>query len=136
MSNIRPTLSKRNPYHISKHKFYELRHFCLQYPEWKKEYMNTSPFISKTIFSPGGKSGKLSDPTGDAAINRHDLLRRMELVEQTAKAADPDLFPYILLAVTEDLSYTVLQMEYKIPCGKDMYYDRYRKFFWLLSKKR
>lgn len=23
-----------------------------------------------------------------------------------------------------------------IPCGKDYYYDRYRKFFWLLDKER
>lgn len=23
-----------------------------------------------------------------------------------------------------------------IPCGKDLYYDRYRRFFWLLDKLR
>lgn len=29
-------LSERNPYYISKHRYYELKHFCLQYPEWEE----------------------------------------------------------------------------------------------------
>lgn len=44
--------------------------------------------------------------------------------------------PYIFMAVTEGKTYTQLQMTYAIPCGKDMFYDRYRKFYWLLSKER
>ena len=35
---IRAELSKNNPYYISKHRYYELKHFCLQYNEWKKAY--------------------------------------------------------------------------------------------------
>lgn len=31
----RAEVSKRNKYYISKHRYYELKHFCLQYPEWK-----------------------------------------------------------------------------------------------------
>jgi len=46
------------------------------------------------------------------------------------------LHRYILKAVTEGLSYTYLRTRMDIPCGKDMYYDRYRKFFWLLSQER
>ena len=33
----RPELSKKSPYWIDKHRYYELKHFCLQYPLWKKE---------------------------------------------------------------------------------------------------
>lgn len=136
MSTVRPTLSKKNPYHISKHRYYELKHFCLQYPEWRKELLDTAPYLSSPKISQEGKTGQVSDPTGEAAVRRQVLLGRMKLVEQAALGADADLFPYILKAVTEDLSFTVLEMAYKIPCGKDMYYDRYRKFFWLLSKER
>lgn len=39
MSIVKPELSKANRYWISKHRYYELYHFCLQYYEWEKEYM-------------------------------------------------------------------------------------------------
>ena len=32
----RAEVSKRNKYYISKHRYYELKHFCLQYSEWTK----------------------------------------------------------------------------------------------------
>ena len=136
MSRIRPNISTKNKYHISRHKYYELKHFCLQYPEWRKELLEAMPIIQSPKISRVGYSGNFSDPTGEAAVRRNELLKRMKMVEQAAIAADADLFPYILKAVTEDLSYTALEMEYEIPCGRDMYYDRYRKFFWLLSKDR
>ena len=37
-TEIRPELSEKNPYWIGKHRYYELKHFCLQYPIWKKAY--------------------------------------------------------------------------------------------------
>ena len=66
---LRSELSPKNKYYIDKHRYYELKHFCLQYPEWK----------------------------------------------QTC---------------------TYLKTKLSIPCGKDIYYDRYRNFFWLLDQSR
>lgn len=63
-------------------------------------------------------------------------LERVVLVERIAGEADNDLHTYILKAVTEGLSYTYLRTKMNIPCGRDMYYDRYRKFFWLLDNAR
>lgn len=37
-TTIRPELSEKNPYWIERHRCYELKHFCLQYPIWKKAY--------------------------------------------------------------------------------------------------
>lgn len=34
-TTIRPELSEKNPYWIERHRYYELKHFCLQYPIWK-----------------------------------------------------------------------------------------------------
>lgn len=36
---IRPELSEKNKYWIEKHRYYELKHFCLQYVIWKKSYL-------------------------------------------------------------------------------------------------
>ena len=57
-------------------------------------------------------------------------------LKKAAKESDDFLHPYILKAVTEGLSYTYLKTRLEIPCSRDMYYDRYRRFFWLLSETR
>lgn len=58
------------------------------------------------------------------------------MVMDACIGADPSLADYILKAVTEGYSYTYLKTMLGIPCGRSMYFDRYRKFFWLLSKVR
>ena len=37
-TDIRPEVSVKNKYWISRHRYYELKHFCLQYGEWKQAY--------------------------------------------------------------------------------------------------
>ena len=134
---IRPMLSEKNKYWIDKHRHYELKHFCLQYPEWKKAYADCLDCdISMAIVGEDATNNIVHDPTGTRAVSRAYYSEKIKLVEQAAKEADRYLWYYILLAVTEGFSYTYLKTKLEIPCGKDMYYDRYRKFFWLLSKLR
>ena len=38
--------------------------------------------------------------------------------------------------ITEERPYTYLRSKLGIPCGRDMYYEKYRKFFWLLNEER
>ena len=137
-TEIRPELSEKNPYWIGKHRYYELKHFCLQYPIWKKAYNALLGLSSRPndldIFV---KSGQVhSDPTARCAESRVSFAKRMELVEQAAIGTDGDLYPYILRGVTEGLSYNALKMQYAIPCCREVYYNLYRRFFWLLSKER
>lgn len=138
MRNLKPETSKKNPYYVSKHRMYELIHFCLQYPEWKKtcngidELYFKSPNLDKikTI------TNEPSDPTAELAMKRMRCYENMKLVEDIACKADEVLANYILLAVTEDLRYETIKSRLNIPCGRDMFYDRRRRFFWLLDKKR
>lgn len=134
---IRAKISEKNKYYIDKHRYYELKHFCLQYNVWKKEYSNCNEsiiFASQIERMPS--CGSHSDLTAKYAIKKALYGERIKLIEQIAKEADEFLYPYILKAVTEGLSYTYLKARMDIPCGRDMYYDRYRKFFWLLSESR
>lgn len=134
---IRAKISEKNKYYIDKHRHYELKHFCLQYPVWKKTCIdldNSSVSISSIERLPA--SNTPGDPTAKRAITKARLNERISMVERVAKEADEYLWQYILKAVTENLSYTYLKNSLDIPCGKDLYYDRYRKFFWLLSKIR
>lgn len=134
---IRPEISEKNKYYIDKHRYYELKHFCLQYKEWKKNYelCNESIIFASTMDRiPGG--GIPSDLTAKYAIKKAYYSNRISVIETAAKEADEFLYPYLLKAVTEGLSYTYLKSRLDIPCGRDMYYDRYRKFFWLLNESR
>lgn len=134
---IRPELSIKNKYHIDKHRHYELKHFCLQYPKWKKTYTELDmPSVSVSSFDRIPSGNLPGDPTARRAITKAQLTAYIEMVEKVAREADDNLWQYILKAVTEDLSYTYLKTKMDIPCGKDMYYDRYRKFFWLLNTAR
>lgn len=134
---IRPEISVKNKYWISKHRHYELKHFCLQYPSWKKKYAeldNTGVSMSMIEYVPSVNLP--SDPTARRAVMKAKYSERIELLEKAAREADIYLCNYIIKAVTEGLSYSYLKSKLNIPCGKDMYYDRYRKFFWLLDKSR
>lgn len=136
-TKIRPELSIKNKYHIDKHRHYELKHFCLQYPTWKRTYSEIDDFnVSVSSFDKMPSNNLQGDPTSKRAITKSSLAERIEMIERVAKEADIQLCDYILKAVTEGLSYTYLKSRLDIPCGKDMYYDRYRRFFWLLHKVR
>jgi hypothetical protein len=134
---IRPEISVKNKYWIDKHRHYELKHFCLQYPMWKKAYAgcdDSSISMSTIDYIPS--SNLPGDPTAKRAMLKAHYGKKIDLIEKAARDADKYLYEYILKAVTENLSYTYLRTKLSIPCGKDMYYDRYRRFFWLLSESR
>jgi hypothetical protein len=136
-TTIRPELSEKNKYWINKHRYYELKHFCLQYPEWKKAYLALDGYSkqSSEIVAILQSTG-CSDPTAKCAMARMHYADRMKMVEQAAIGADPELASYILKGVTEGISYEYLKARLDIPCCKDTYYDRFRRFFWLLSNAR
>lgn len=135
-TDIRPELSKRNKYWISKHRFYELKHYCLQYKEWQRAYNALSTDVHTITPSIGmiNVNRAFNDPTGNTATTRSYYFNKMDEIRRLSKEADPELADYIFLAVTSLQSYTYLKTKLGMPCSKDIFYDRYRKFFWLLDK--
>lgn len=136
-TTVRAEVSLKNKYHIDKHRHYELKHFCLQYPWWKKAYADfDDAAMPLSMIDSIPTSNLPGDPTAKRAMMKAHYAEKMHLIEKTAMETDKYLYDYILKAVTEGLSYTYLKTKMEIPCGKDMYYDRYRRFFWLLNKTR
>lgn len=132
-TTIRPGISKRNTYYISEHRYYELKHFCLQYPEWKKDYISLDGLSARPVdVNANRRSGEVSDPTPIYAEARLYFRNRMAMVERTAEEAAGDMSAMMLKAVTEGLSYNVISP----PCCKEVWYTAYRRFFWLLDKAR
>lgn len=136
-TTTRPELSKRNQYWIERHRFYELKHFCLQYPLWKKSYHNLDGFNLHPHDIPQSPNEQhISDPTERCVEAREFYRNRIDLLERIAALTDKSFGRYILKAVTEGLSYEHLNARYTVPCCKDTYYELYRRFFWLLDKER
>lgn len=132
-------LSKSNRWWLPKYRYLELRYFALQYPEWKRLYADLeydSGFASRSPDAIRVNASKIADRTAEIAIRRKLLSDNILMVEQAAINAEPDLCCYILKSVTEGTTFATLKALYQMPCERDMFYDRRRKFYWLLSKAR
>ncbi|MEG1514914.1 MAG: hypothetical protein RSD95_08535 [Clostridia bacterium] len=136
-TNVRSEISTKNRYWISKHRYYELRHFCLQYPEWKRRYASLDGLPSHASLSARFESGGTrSDPTAMYAEVRLYFYDRMKMVEDSANESAGHMGALLLRAVTEGTSYEHLRAQEGVPCCKDAWYAVYRRFFWLLDKAR
>lgn len=138
MSTItRPELSRKNDFYVSKERYYELKHFCLQYNDWQKALLSLNTlnfsgripeFISITRYH--------TSPVEKICVAREYYREKIQMVEEACMLADDEISDYILLAVTKNLSCVALINKYDMPCGKDKFYNAYRKFFWHLSQMR
>lgn len=101
-------------YKLTKNEYLNAYYYALLYNTWK-DRCNTGSLDKAEI---------------------EKIKKKMELIEQTAIEADGDIYQYILKAVTNvGITYHYLKTVMDIPCGKDMYYDRRRKFYWLLAQR-
>ena len=132
----KPELSKKNPYWIPREKYYELLYFSRQYNtmrQEKKELLSHYPSIGigdKIIVT------DISDPVVKAAARIETLTEKMQLIEETVREVDPDIYKWLLMGVTTDYSYDYLDQKMHMPMSRSAYYERYRKYFYLLAKKR
>ena len=136
-TTYRAKISKKNKYWISKHRFFEISHHCMQYKEWKDEYeLLEQQGVDAVKFDGMPHSTEPGDPTASKGIRKYLLKEKMDLVEKTAHDAEPALEKWILTAVTNDnVSFEYLKLKMGIPCERDMYYNRRRKFYWLMDQR-
>ena len=116
---------------MSKHRRLELEHFCLQYFEWKEEFLSLN-FFPVCDF---GESERtiISDTTSKNALRALELREKMEMAEKTAEIID--ISKEIFIAVTLGKTYSYFEAKH-CPFGRDLFYDRLRRFYFLLDKIR
>ena len=139
-TTTRPELSEKNKWWISKHRYYELRHFCMQYPDWQNQLIQIDGLPPS---SPAGQehvqNGRTADLTAAYGEARVWLSRRLDLVTNAAFEACDHQFWFTILveAVTQNISYDALEAQKGImPISRDQWYEVYRRFFWTLDKMR
>ena len=135
---IRPEITEDNPFYISRQRYYELKHFCMQYGEWKIKLRIIDGIQRQAPYTdiPKTETNMPNDPVSKAAEERESLQKRIDIVEKAAEYAGADLHGYILKGITEGLAYPILRLHTNFPCNRNEYYERYRKFFWILDKLR
>lgn len=111
-------------YELSPHRYRELKHFCMQYKDFKREL--------KLLQSTDGYLKKHYDPTSELAIREHELVNAIELIEMTARETEDFLSERILKVVTEDLNINGLTM----PCSRECMEELRRRYFYLLHKRK
>ena len=129
---LKPELSKANPYWIERHRYYELKHFCLQYNYWVEQLNSIDYIPSPRIDSPVEKYGPFK-PVESITERREKYKTNIELVQKASVMTDNLLSGYLFEHVTKGLTYEKLNAKKRIPCNREEYYRLYRRFFWILS---
>ena len=120
---------------ISRHRYRELKEFCLQYEEKKAELQQiyTSSSVTPEVAVMGGVPGK---PTEQKAMRAAKLKEEIELIETSIAEAcgvDVGLKEPLKRNVTSGIGFDGLGY---VPCGVRQFYNCRRKFFFLLDKEK
>lgn len=133
----RNDISKKSQYWIPKYRYLELKNFCLQYPDWKKQTSHAYRSLVPSYDPVAGRaSNDIYRPTEKEIIELNIMYEKISCVEECARAADASIWNYIVEGVANGYSYDYLHLKIGMPAGRSMYYDRYRKFFYILDKER
>lgn len=123
-------------YKLSKFEYGYAKWFSLKYPEWLDEYNTLKDSVKAVNYDQEGHgSGKVNDSTGELAAKRAEIRRKMLLIEHAAFDAGGEIGEYILKSVIhEDVTFEDMKAQ-GLPCERTMYYERRRKYYYLLSKE-
>lgn len=119
-------LKRTSRYYVEKNRYHELRYFCLQYGIWQKR-RNSLIGLATT---------HNREPTEQEAFERIALEKKIKMVEFSASQAAFELSHWLLIGVTTGLPYDKINARDQVPCGRELYYTMYRKFFWILDQLR
>lgn len=116
-------------YGISRHRYAELKAFCLQYDEKKSKISRGISAVTNDGMPHGNYKG---NPLEANAIRNVTYQKDCEMIEQAAIAASAEIYPYIIKSVTNDLSYPFIEYDEalgRIPVGINEFYG-YRRLFY------
>lgn len=138
MTDVRTGL-KKSKWRLPKYEHRMLLNFALQYNDWVKELDYIRGL--KAIQDGAGVHGSVpGDPTGSSAAKAAELSEKIRLVDEAAEEAGEDLALWIKESVVSrkdgrPYSYSVMRSEYRIPCSRDIFLERRRKFYYILAQK-
>lgn len=131
MDKVRKRNIKLSDYNISKAKYNELKYFCMQYEE-KKKKLHSIYELGCVVNDGMPKGNTPGNPTEQTAIKGALLKNDLDLIEQTAYEARPDIYQWLIKNVTGGIAYEYMN----VPLSRTRFYEARRYFFYLLAQKR
>ena len=122
-------------YEISRHRYRELKEFCLQYEEKKAELkqLYSSSSVPPEVSVMGGTPGK---PTERKAMRAINLKNDIEVIEKALNnACGDDVGMVELLKKNVTLGYGFDNLG-SVPCACRTFYKYRRKFFFILNQEK
>lgn len=122
-------------YDISRHRYRELKEFCLQHEE-KKSKLNQIYTLSSAPPKTSVMGGITSKPTENKAILAQQLKADITLVEGCLKEAcseDVGLLEFLKKNIIYGKGYNTLGY---VPCGMRQFYRLRKKFFFILDLRK
>ncbi len=130
-------LSDKSKYFLSRSAFLEALYFAYQYSEFMDELEALGDGSRGISYDsqPHGSASKGS--LEDLAIKRARISARVDIIEQSCRETDPDLYFWLLKGVTSDsVGYDYLRYQLGMPCGRRQYYEKSRQFYYILYCKK
>lgn len=122
-------------YKLSKFEYGYAKWFSLKYPEWLDEYNRLKDSVTAMSYDGLPGSNKINDSTQGLATKRAEIRDKMLKVERAAYDAGGDIAEYIFKSVIyEDMTFEQMKA-IGLPCERTMFYERRRKYYYLLSKE-
>lgn len=128
---------KLDKYGISGKRYKELCGFCEQYPEWKRamaefSYISSMQYDADKVSVGGGES----DPTFEKAVKMSRFASNCQIIEETARAVDADLWAFLIKAICYEVPLTYLMEVEGMPISRSAFFDKRRYFFFLLDRAK
>lgn len=121
-------------YGISKHRYQELKAFCLQYEEKK----NKIRYGLSAVQSDGQpRAHNTGSQVENQAIENVNYQKDCAMIEEAAVRANPEIYRFIIKSVTLGLAYEYIeydQIDGRIPVGKTDFYAYRKLFYYYLHK--
>lgn len=125
-------------YELSPEDKQKTRDFARKYTFWVREYKIVCHTMkSQKLTHVKTKTKEINRPTESLALKKAVLSKKIDLVESCAREADIILYDFVLRGVTgkpHAVTFEKLRLS-GMPCSRNTYYDRRRRFYWLLCQK-
>ena len=128
--------SKKSSYWMSEEEKGYVMNFAYRYQEFKDKLEELGDGNRAISYDSQPHAEANGSALEDLAIRRSKISSKVDLIESTCQEVDPDLYFWLLKGVTSrSASYEYLRYQLRIPCGRNYYFERKNRFYYLLLQK-